>query len=232
MILLLLVIFAIRTNQFNVPSCQSFAERVAVITPVGNNPNRIFSRTPAVFPRHSNLVDGRLQQLYLTRRGRIEVSTERDSLAIDHHHPLRTLSAFGFSNLRTPFFAEAKQPSAKVSSHSSWPCSSSSDKNLRHILSHTPCSSHCCNRRQHVLAEGYLSGRSFHLAPLRRTQQIPSKTSRLLRGLRPPLGDCLCFGSSGSIFFHCSSVTIGKSFAEKTIPFYSKVYISRLIAQV
>jgi hypothetical protein len=50
------------------------------------------------------------------------MSTDRDSAAIDHHHPLRTLSAFGFSKTWAPFFAEAKLPSAKLSSHSSWPC--------------------------------------------------------------------------------------------------------------
>jgi hypothetical protein len=103
--------------------------------------------------------------------------------------------------------AEAKQPSAKVSSHSNCFCASSSDKNLRHIWSQTPCSSHCCRRRQHVLAEGYCLGISFQRAPLRRTHTMPSKTSRLSLGLGPPFEDLLYVGSSGSIFFHCSSVT-------------------------
>jgi hypothetical protein len=143
------------------------------------------------------------------------MSTERDSLAIDHHHPLRTLSAFGLSDALAPFFAEAKLPSAKVSSQSSWLCSSSSDKNLRHIFSQTPCASHCCNRRQQVLADGYRSGRSFHRAPLRKTQIIPSKTSRLLRGLRPPWGDCVWIGNRGSSFSHWSSVINVSCFAIK-----------------
>jgi hypothetical protein len=203
---LFLVIPTIWANQINAPFSQSFTKRVAVISPICNNTNRIFSGTPASMSGHRNFFNRRFQQFHLTRRGRIEMSTERDSLAIDHHHPLRTFSAFGLSDALAPFFAEAKLPSAKVSSQSSWPCSSSSDKNLRQIFSQTPCSSHCCNRRQQVLADGYRSGRSFHLAPLRKTQTMPSKTSRLLRGLRPPLGDCVWTGNKGSNFSHCSSV--------------------------
>lgn len=206
LILHFLVIAPVWAYQFDTTSGQSFSKRVTVITSVSNNSFRIFSGTAASLFWYCDILNSRFQQLHLTRRGRIEMSTERDSLAIDHHHPLRTLSASGLSNTRAPFFAEAKLPSAKVSSHSSWLCSSSSDKNLRHILSQTPFSSHCCNLRQQVLDDGYQSGKSFHLAPLRSTQIIPSKTSLLPIGLRPPFGDCLCFGNSGSSIFHCSSV--------------------------
>jgi len=215
LIFLFLVIASIRAYQFDVTGSQSFTKRVAVIAFISNDPFRIFPGTTTSTSRHRDFFNGRFEQLHLTRRGRIEMSTDRDSLAIDHHHPLRTFSAFGLSNTRAPFFAEAKLPSAKVSSHSSWFCSSSSDKNLRQILSQTPCSSHFCNRLQQVLEDGYQSGKSFHLAPLRRTQIIPSKTSRLSRGLRPPLGDCMCFGNKGSNFFHCSSVMKVSFFAIK-----------------
>mgnify|MGYP001825942129 CR=1 FL=1 len=223
LIFLFLVITPVRAYQIDATHGQSFTKWITVITSVSNDPFRIFSGTATPISRHSNLFNRRFQQLHLTRRGRIEMSTERDSLAIDHHHPLRTLSAFGLSDALAPFFAEAKLPSAKVSSQSSWPCSSSSDKNLRQIANHTPCSSHCCNRRQQVLADGYRSGRSFHRAPLRKTQMMPSKTSRLLRGLRPPLGDCLWTGNKGSYFSHCSSVinalrfAIKKSFLQQSI---------------
>ena len=215
LIFLFLIITPVRAYQFNATFGQSFPKRIAVIASISNNSFRIFSGTTASLSRYCNLLNSRFQQFHLTRRGRIEMSTERDSLAIDHHHPLRTLSAFGFSNTRAPFLAEAKLPSAKVSSHSSWPCSSSSDKNLRQISSQTPCCSHCCNLRQQVLEDGYQSGKSFHLAPLRSIQTIPSKTSLLPIGLRPPFGDCLCFGSSGSSFFHCSSVINFSLFAIK-----------------
>lgn len=215
LIFLFLIITPIRAYQFDTTLGQSFTKRVAVITLISNDSFRIFSGATWPLSWHGNSLDGWLQQLHLTRRGRIEMSTERDSLAIDHHHPLRTLSAFGLSNTRAPFFAEAKLPSAKVSSHSSWLCSSSSDKNLRQISSQTPCCSHCCNLRQQVVDDGYQSGKSFHRAPLRSIQIIPSNTSLLPMGLRPPFGDCLCFGNSGSSFFHCSSVINISFFAIK-----------------
>jgi hypothetical protein len=207
MVLHLLVVLAIWTDQINAAFSQPIPKRITVIRLVCDNAIRIFPRTSSAQTRDSNVFDSPFQQLYLTRRGRIEMSTERDSLAIDHHHPLRTFSTFGLTDARTPFFADAKLPSANVSSHSSCFCSSRSDRNLRHIRSQTPCSSHCCKRRQQVLAEGYCSGRSFHRAPLRRTHTMPSKTSRLPFGLRPPFGDFLCLGSKDSSFFHCSSVT-------------------------
>jgi hypothetical protein len=215
LILHFLIIAPVWAYQFNSTTGQSFTKRITVITSIGDNPFRIFSGTTASPSRYRYILDSRFQQFHLTRRGRIEMSTERDSLAIDHHHPLRTLSTSGLANTRAPFLAEAKLPSAKVSSHSSWLCSSSSDKNLRQISSQMPCSSHCCNLRQQVLGDGYQSGKSFHRAPLRSTQIIPSKTSLLPTGLRPPFGDCLCFGSSGSIFFHCSSVIKCSFFAIK-----------------
>lgn len=223
LIFLFLVILSVRTNQIDAAFGQSFTKRIAVVTLIRHNSLRIFPWTATPISRDSYLFYSRFQKLYLTRRGRIEMSTERDSLAIDHHHPLRTLSAFGLSNTFAPFFAEAKLPSANVSSQSSWPRSSSSDKNLRHIFSQTPCSSHCWSLRQQVLADGYQSGKSFHLAPLRKTQIIPSNTSLLLLRFRPPLGDCSCFGNRGSSFFHCCSVTkfrffaIKKSFLQQSI---------------
>lgn len=226
LIFLFFVIFPIRANQIDASFGQSFTKRIAVISPIRHNAVGIFSRATSSFSRYRDFVNRRFQQLHLTRRGRIEMSTERDSLAIDHHHPLRTLSAFSLSDAWPPFFAEAKLPSAKVSSQSSWLCSSSSDKNLRQISSHTPCSSHCCNRRQQVLADGYRSGRSFHLAPLRKTQIIPSNTSRLLRGLRPPLGDCLWAGNRGSSFSHCSSVINVFCFAMKNSFLQQSIYKS------
>ena len=215
LIFLFLIIAPIRAYQFYSAFGQSFTKRIAVITSVSNDPFRIFSGTAGSASWYGNVCNSCLKQFHLTRRGRIEMSTDRDTLAIDHHHPLRTLSAFGLSNTRAPFLAEAKLPSAKVSSHSNWLCSSSSDKNLRQISSQTPCSSHCCNLLQQVLGDGYQPGKSFHRAPLRSTQTIPSKASLFPTGLRPPFGDCLCFGSNGSSFFHCSSVINVSLFAIK-----------------
>ena len=216
LIFLGLIVFTVGTDQFNAAFQQPFAKRITVVPLIRYDADRILPWPTTTFSRHRNLLNSGFQQFYFTRRGRIKMSTDRDSLAIDHHHPLCTLPAFGLSNAWAPFFAEAKLPSAKVSSQSNWPCWSSSDRNLRHILSQTPCSSHCCNLRQQVLADGYRSGKSFHLAPLRKTQIIPSNTSLLSLGFRPPLGEGLGFGSKGSSLIHCSSVTTSFSLAIKS----------------
>jgi hypothetical protein len=152
------------------------------------------------------------------------VVSERNTFAVDHHHPLRTLSAFGFSDAGAPFFAGAKDPSAKVSAQSSWPFSSSSPKKARHSSSQRSCSSQSRRRLQQVLGEGYSEGRSFQRAPLRSTQRIPSKTRRLSAGLRPPFRDRLNFGSNGSIFAHCASVSSTRARAMKRSPFHGVVY--------
>jgi hypothetical protein len=69
-----------------------------------------------------------------------------------------------------------------------------------------PWSSQSRKRRQQVLGEGYRSGKSFHRAPLRSTQRIPSKQGRLAIGLGPPNAEPLGNGNSGAINAHCASV--------------------------
>jgi hypothetical protein len=128
-------------------------------------------------------------------------------LAACHHHPLRTFAAFGFTDAVAPFFAGAKEPSAKVSSQSNRPRSSSSPRNFRHNPSHTPASSQSRNRRQQVLGEGYCPGKSFQRAPDRSTHKIPSKHRRSWMRRRPPAAEGLIFGNNDSILFHCSSVS-------------------------
>jgi hypothetical protein len=131
-------------------------------------------------------------------------ASNRNTLAVDHHHPLRSFAPFGRPNSGPPFFAGAKLPSIKASCQSSAPFSSSMERNFLQTSSQTPCSSHSLSRRQQVDALGYRSGRSFQRAPVRSTQRIPSKTSRLLIAGLPPLGFRFCFGSSGSSSFHWS----------------------------
>lgn len=201
------VVLPIRTDQLDATSLQSCPKRVAVVASVGDDALRIFSRSTSAFPGHGDGLDRCFQQRHFRRGRRVQVVSERNTLAVHHHHPLRTLSAFGLSDTVTPFFAGAKLPSAKVSAQSSWPFSSNSATNARQTRSQTPSSSQSRRRRQHVLAEGYRSGRSFQRAPLRSTQRIPSKTLRLSIGLGPPFPDRLNSGKSGSIFCHCSSVS-------------------------
>jgi hypothetical protein len=90
-----------------------------------------------------------------------------------------------------------------TSDHSKAPRASSRFKNVRQIFNHRPCRSHCCNRRQQVAGLGYRSGRSFHRAPVRKTQRIPSSVRRSSCQGRPRIGWRL--GRWGSIKAQVSS---------------------------
>jgi hypothetical protein len=154
-------------------------------------------------------------------RGRTgKLNSQRNTLAACHHHPLRTLSAFGLSDACAPFFAGAKEPSAKVSSQFRRPESSSSPRNFRQMLSHTSSSSQSLSLRQQVLGDGYCAGRSFQRAPDRSTHKIPSKQRRSSARRRPPAAERLTLGNKGSIFFHCSSVSSESCRDMKRIPFH------------
>jgi len=150
-----------------------------------------------------------LQELDLSRRGRRGMASQRNTLAVDHHHVLRSLAPLGFSDCRAPFFAGMKVASTKDSSQSKMPASSNSERKARHISLKTPASCQSLRRRQHVDDDGYSEGRSCHLAPVLRIQRIPSRHSRSSAGGRPPLGFGGGGGINGWIFSHWSSVNIG-----------------------
>lgn len=79
------------------------------------------------------LLQGRFNQPDFVLGRRVQVVSQRKTLAVCHHHPLRTLSTFGCTHAVPPFLAGAKRPSAKVSAQSSWP------SNARHAFSQRPC---------------------------------------------------------------------------------------------
>jgi hypothetical protein len=137
------------------------------------------------------------------------VLSQRNTRAVDHHHPLRPLAPLGFADFAAPFLAGAKLPSTNDSLHFSCWRSLSSPRNVRQIFNQMSCSSQSRSRRQQVDGWGYSFGKYFQGAPLRRTQRIPSRTRRFSVHGRPPRG---CFGgtgSRGSIFFHCCSLNNG-----------------------
>jgi len=145
----------------------------------------------------------------LSGRGRVGMASQRNTLAIDHHQALRSLASLRFSDCRAPFFAGMKVASTNDSSQSTMPSASNSERKARHISLKTPASCQSLRRRQHVEGSGYSVGRSRHLAPVLRTQRIPSKQARSSAGGRPPFGLGGRAGINGLIFSHCSSVNIG-----------------------
>jgi hypothetical protein len=229
-ILAALVIATIRTNQFNALASQTFTQRVAVIAPVGDQPLWIFSRPATAFAWHSDIVQCFFEERDFVRGRRVQVVSQRNTLAVDHHHPLRSLAAFGLSDTFAPFFAGAKLPSVNASLQSNCPRWSSSERKARHALSQTSCCSQSLSLRQHVEGLGYCFGKSAQGAPVRSIQRMPSNTLRLLAQGLPPRLDFLSFGSKDSILCHCVSVNFHLVLAIKD-SFHDQVYISPCRAQ-
>ena len=98
LIFLGLIVFTVGTDQFNAAFQQPLAKRITVVPLIRYDADRILPWPTTTFSRHRNLLNSGLQPFYFTRPGRIKISADRDSLAIDHHHPLCTLPAFGLSN--------------------------------------------------------------------------------------------------------------------------------------
>jgi hypothetical protein len=198
---------AIRQDRRNAATPEPPAEPLAVVTAVANQALGVLARPPATDARHANRLQRRLDERDFRRGRRGDMYSQRNTLAVDHHHPLRTLAALGCSDVGAPFFAEANEPSTNACSHRIRPRASSWPRKARHMRSHVPSSSHCRNRRQQVDPLGYPSGKSRHRAPVFNTQRMPSTTSRLLTRGRPPCGDRRGRGRCGSILAHCASVS-------------------------
>jgi len=189
----LAAILSMRRHKLDALFFEFFPKFIRVISLVPNQTLRFLAQ----------LFNRLINHLYLMWTGRGKGHSQRNTLAIRHHHDLGALAPLGFPDLRAPFFAETKLPSIKHSAQSIWPLLSSSLMKVLQIFNQTPSSSHIFKRLQQVLGLGYFSGKSFHRAPVRRIHKMPSSTDRLFFHGRPLL---FSFGSNGSIFFHCLSV--------------------------
>ncbi len=197
----------VRTKQDNTPLEQAPTQRIAVVSAVGDDTQRttLWPTAPGAWDRDPS--QGAFSQSYLPRTGRAELASQRNTLAVCHHHPLCTFATFGFTHAEPPFLAGAKLPSRNTSSQLSLPWASSCPSKPRQILNQTSRSSHWRNRLQQVLAEGYTFGKSRQRAPLRKTQRIPSKTRRSSAVGRPRLRRRGVLGKSGLILSHCLSLS-------------------------
>lgn len=201
-----LVVLPVGCNQFDTSLLPSLPQRVGVVTAVCNHAFRLLPRS-ALGPRDADFGECGVRKRNFCRRGTFKPNSQRNTLTVSQYHPLRALATLGLANCFAPFFAGAKLPSRKASSHLNSPSASRVPSNVRHADSHTPRSSHCLNRRQQVEGEGYSSGKKRHAAPVCSTQRMPSKHSRLDDQGRPRLSRLRRgSGNNGPINFHCSSV--------------------------
>ena len=204
----LAAIRAMRCDQFNASRRQLCAQRIAVIGAIGNHtPHFLTGPSATMLPAYADRRERFFREPDLVGGRRVKLLSQRNTLAVDHHHPLRALAPLGFSDFRAPFFAGAKLPSRNDSLQSSCSRWFSSARNARQMVSQTPCSSQSRSRRQQVAGEGNSSGKSCQRAPLRRIHKMPSSTLRSSRRGLPPEGCFGCFGSKGRIFSHWASVS-------------------------
>jgi len=200
-------VFAVRGDEVDPLGPEAFAQGVAVGCLVVDQAIGLPPRSPATLPWNLHVRERFLDERDLRGRGRRQAKSQRNTFAIRHHQTLRSLAPLGFSDGGAPFFAAKKLASAKLSSQSSQPRSSSSARNFRQTFSQVPSSSQRFKRRQQVLGLGRSAGRSLQRAPVFRTQRIPSKTSRVSAQGRPPLRLWGSSGNNGSSFPHIASVT-------------------------
>ena len=201
-----LVVLPVRREQFDTTLFQSLAERVGVVAAVGDHALGLLPG-PSLRAWDTDFGERGFRKRNFCRRGTFQPNSQRKTLTVDQYHPLRALAPLGFADGKAPFFAGAKLPSKKVSSHRSSPSSSSAPSNARQASSQTPSSSHCFSRRQQVEGEGNSSGRKRHAAPVCRIHRMPSKHARFDAHGRPRLSlRRLGAGNKGSINSHCSSV--------------------------
>jgi hypothetical protein len=201
-------VLMVRGDQFDAPPGQSLSQRVAVVAAVGNHPLRFLPGTTRMVPsRYLDRLERPLRQPDFRRGCRVKVVSQRNTRAVDHHHPLRAFPPAGFAHCEAPFLAGAKLPSRKDSLHFNCCRSFNSLRKARQMASQIPCSSQSRSRRQQVEGCGNSSGRSCQRAPLRKIHKMPSSTLRSGLGGRPPRGRSGRLGSKGRIFSHWASVS-------------------------
>jgi hypothetical protein len=195
-------------DQLDAAPRQLLAQRITIVAAVGNQAERLLSRSSGLMPpSYPDRGERRLDEGDLRRGRSVKVVSQRKTLAVDHHHPLRALAPLGFADSAAPFLAGAKLPSRNDSLHFNCWRSFNSPRKARQISNHTSCSSQSRSLRQQVEGEGNSSGRSCQRAPLRSIHKMPSSTLRSGAGGRPPRGRGGRLGSKGRIFSHWTSVS-------------------------
>lgn len=197
---------SIRDQQANPSLAQLVPQLIRIIRLISNEAFGSGFRAAPAPPWHLDSLQGRFRQSYFRRRRRGNGASQRNTLAVDHHQPLRALPPLGGADAVAPFFAGAKLASIKASSQSRRPSASSRERNVRQIFSQISCSSQTFSRRQQVDGLGYLLGKSCQGAPVRRIHRIPSKTSRLSALGRPPREPGFSDGNRGAILNHWISL--------------------------
>src|SRR5260370_7329540 len=106
----------LRSDQFDPALRQLWSQRFTLVPTISDRAQRLLRRRPRV--GSATYADGRERRFREPRfvRGcRTKVLSQRKTLAVDHHHPLRALAPLGFSDSSAPFLAPPNLPSTKTS---------------------------------------------------------------------------------------------------------------------
>jgi len=103
----------VRRNQEHLRFEEFLAQRIAVVSAVGDGP-------PGQFIDQA-LADGRAHQLHLGGRSSLCVDGDRKTMSVSNGHDFAALAPLGLANPRAPFLAAVKLPSMKHSDKSSPP---------------------------------------------------------------------------------------------------------------
>jgi hypothetical protein len=183
------VIAGRRDDGFDPPSLEPPTQWIAVVTTIEDQPLGAPARPPRVVrPPDPDRGERGFEQRDLRGTGRVQVCSQRSTLAIDQYHPLRSLAPLGFTDSEPPFFAAAKLPSPKHSSQRTFCRSLSSARKARHSANRVPSCDHWRSRRQQVTPLPYSCGTWLHWAPVHSTQRMPVKHLRSSTAGRPPFG--------------------------------------------
>src|ERR1039457_7597954 len=132
-----LVVLPVRSNQFDASLLQSLPQGIGIVAGIGDHAFRFLPGT-TLRSRDADFGKGGFRQRNFCRRGTFQPNSQRKTLTVDQYHPLRPLAPLGFSDGSAPFFAGAKLPSRKVSSHLNRLSASSAPNRVRQASSQTP----------------------------------------------------------------------------------------------
>ena len=155
------MIASMRGEQVDTSFSQALAQRVTVVRLVSDYSLGAGPWPPWPLFRDFDLLECLFGEPDLCWRSRVGMASQRNTLAIDHHHALCSLSPLGLSDRWTPFFAGKKLASMNDSSQSNIPLASNSERKALHISLRTSASSPFLRRRQQVEGCGGLYRKIF-----------------------------------------------------------------------
>lgn len=182
-------------------------DRRRAVSPVSLEARWFAAWTSASASHSRNFVEQREGPLLIRLIGGTRFDRQRHSACVGDHMPFTAL----FGAIRGIGSGMAPPKTARTEALSMTARESRIDprlpkrRNSRRCNSgHTSAWVHSCSRRQQVtpLPQPNSWGSMFQGSPLLRMNRIPVKQARFETGGRPPFGEAVCCGRSGSISFH------------------------------